>query len=58
MLGVRPLAGVVLVTAALLLTSCATGGPAGISPRTSCSDSHYGDPGMRPLFFMFCVQSP
>ena len=54
----RRLRALALVVAALLLGACATGGPAGIAPRTRCADEHFGDPGMRPLIFVFCVQSP
>jgi hypothetical protein len=49
---------VALVLATLFGGACATGGPAGVAPRTRCADDRGGDPNLRPLVFLFCVQSP
>ena len=59
MTGVRWSVAFALVVAACLLGACATGGPAGTGARIRCTDDRFGDqPGMRPLVFLFCVQSP
>jgi hypothetical protein len=42
---------------ALLLTACATGGPAATGARTRCAEDSPGET-MRPLVFLFCAQSP
>ncbi|MBI1735153.1 MAG: hypothetical protein HYR51_08270 [Candidatus Rokubacteria bacterium] len=54
----RSLAALALLLAALSLSACATGGPAGGS-RSRCAEDSPGEPGgLRPLVFVFCVQSP
>jgi hypothetical protein len=57
MAAVKPLRGLALVLVALLLAACATGGPAGSGSRARCADDPPGD-ALRPLIFLFCVQSP
>jgi hypothetical protein len=58
MQSVRPIAALVLLVAALVLSACATGGPAG-GARAGCAHDSPGEPGgLRPLVFLFCVESP
>ena len=47
----------VLLALALLTAACATGGPAGTGRRPRCVEDNPNDP-LRPLVFLFCVQSP
>jgi hypothetical protein len=60
---IRPWRSIALLVALLTLAGCATGsssGQSGSSPRVRC----LSDPGRdaaatsRPLFFLFCVESP
>jgi hypothetical protein len=53
---VRAVAAVAVVVSALVVSACATGGPAGGS-RTRCSEDGPGD-ATRPLVSVFCIQSP
>jgi hypothetical protein len=53
---VRPIAAFALLAAALVVSACATGGPAG-GTRARCAEEGPGD-APRPLVFVFCVQSP
>lgn len=47
----------VLLALALLTAACATGGPAGTGRRTRCAEDSPNDP-LRPMVFLFCIQSP